>query len=105
MAALVTVGCGGLTDSTQPGDLSSGQITALTVQPASLELAVGAIGQLTPSARTSNGRGLPYYEWTSSNTAVATVSSTGAVRGISVGHASITVSAGGRSAVALVNVK
>src|SRR5438309_20593 len=106
VAALVTLGCGGLTETTtQPGGPGGREISELSVQPTSLELAVGAIGQLTANAHTTKGMATPGYQWSSSNSAVATVSSTGSVRAISAGNASITVSAMGKSVVARVNVK
>jgi uncharacterized protein YjdB len=60
--------------------------TALTLLPTDVQITVGSTTQLSTNAGTSSS-----LQWTSSNTSVATVSSTGLVTGFSVGTATITV--------------
>ena len=70
--------------------------TSLSVDPPSLSVAVGAISSpLVATPRDQRGAamaGLPAASFTSSNEARATVSSTGAVTGVSAGTATVTAS-------------
>jgi len=68
-------------------------ITSLTVQPASLAMAVGRSANLTTSVTQPAGAPAFSVAYMSSNTAVATVSSTGLVTAITPGSANITVTA------------
>jgi len=68
-------------------------ITSLNVQPASLGMAVGRTAQLTSSVQQPAGAPTATISYISSNTAVATVSSTGLVTAITPGTANITVTA------------
>lgn len=65
VAALATAGCGGLTDQTPlpggPGGPGGSDNLQLSVQPDSLALAIGTIGQLTASARTVKGPITPLF--------------------------------------------
>lgn len=74
------------------GTFPSG-VTSLTVQPASLTMAVGRTTGLTATVVQPAGAPASTTTYTSSNTAVATVSSTGVVTAISAGSANITVTA------------
>lgn len=65
-------------------------VTGVTVSPTSATVAEGAQTQLTATVSPSNAND-PSVTWTSSNTAVATVSATGIVRGVAAGTATITV--------------
>ena len=64
--------------------------TAVTVSPTSTSLAVGATQQLSASVSPSNATNKS-VSWTSDNTSVATVSSSGVVKGVAAGTANITV--------------
>lgn len=69
--------------------------TSVAVTPATPAISVGATSQLSASARDQNGSaiaGMPAAGWTSSNTAVATVSASGLVTGVSAGTAVVTAS-------------
>lgn len=68
-------------------------ITSLSVQPTSLAMAVGRNANLTSSVVQPAGAPAFAIAYTSSNTAVATVSSTGMVTAITPGSANITVTA------------
>lgn len=85
----------------------SRQIAAtLTVTPSPLTVMVGETQQLTPTAADSNGVAIPAsaITWTSGAQGIATVSSTGAVRGESPGGATVTAAAPGRSVDVTVTV-
>lgn len=68
-------------------------VTSLTVQPTSLNMAVGRSTGLTATVVQPAGAPASVTTYSSSNTAVATVSSTGVVTAISAGSANITVTA------------
>lgn len=68
-------------------------ITSLTVQPTSMNLAVGRTSGITANVVQPAGAPAFKIEYTSSNTAVATVSSTGVVTALTPGDANITVRA------------
>ena len=90
------VGCGGA------GDTGTGPagVAAITIGARATSLVVGRAMQLTAVARDAAGDpidGIP-VEWTSYNTAFATVSSSGMVSGTAVGAATISAAAGGKSA-------
>src|SRR4051795_4588358 len=79
-------------------------LTSISVSPSSPSVAVGATQQLSATGNFSNGTTQPLsgVQWTSSNTAVATVSSTGLLTSLAQGSSVITASSG--SATATVNV-
>ena len=72
------------------GGITEVPVTGVSVSPTSSSLQVGQTQQLTatvsPSNATNNG-----VSWSSSNTGVATVNSSGLVSGVSAGNATITV--------------
>ena len=74
------------------GELVSANIavTGISLLPASLTFSVGSSQQLASTIAPANASN-KNLSWTSDNTAVATVSSTGMVTGVSVGTATITV--------------
>jgi hypothetical protein len=79
-------------------------LTGLAVTPSSISGAPGGVTQLNVSGRMSNGTAAPAavlasVSWTSSNSNVATVSSTGLVTAVAGGSAEITVQAGGSKVV------
>ncbi len=65
-------------------------VTGVSISPTSVSIATGATSQLTATIAPSNATN-QNVTWNSSNTAVATVSSTGMVTGVAVGTATITV--------------
>lgn len=59
-------------------------LISFSVTPTTLSLAVGQTQQLTATAKFSDGT-TPVFTWSSSNTSIATVSSTGLVKGVGAG--------------------
>jgi len=70
--------------------ITGSPITSLRVSPTTASLNVGATTRLTPIVEPSNVA-TDTLVWTSSNTAIATVNSTGLVTGVAAGNATITV--------------
>jgi hypothetical protein len=77
-------------------------VKAVTVTPSSATIAVNGTVQLTATA--SPPKSASSFTWTSSNTAVATVSASGLVTGVGGGTATIGASAGGVTGTATVTV-
>ena len=101
--AILFVACGSSgSDSQPPGPVATVQVT-----PASDTLFVAAATQLTAIARDSSGTVVPgaSITWSSSNTAIAVVSSTGQVTGVAAGIATITADAGLASDAASLTVQ
>jgi leishmanolysin/Big-like domain-containing protein len=96
---LAVAGCGG---GTEPRIPTTAALSASTVSLA----AIGQTAQLTATITDQNGNaiGSPELAWTSANTAVATVSSSGLVSATGNGTTVVTVSAGSASAQADVSV-
>jgi uncharacterized protein YjdB len=81
-------------------------IATLTVTPASASVQVGSTVQLSAIARDANNNvltGRP-VAWTSSNTAIATVSTSGLVTGVAEGQVTVTATSEGKSAAATITV-
>ncbi len=86
--------------------VAAAPVATVTVSPGSATLAVGAAVDLSAVARDAAGRvltGRP-VSWATSNPAVATVSGTGLVTGVSGGVATITATSEGKSGTAQVTV-
>jgi uncharacterized protein YjdB len=81
-------------------------IASVTLQPDAATIRVGASTTLTPTVKDVTGAIVSDREitWTSSNVAVATVSSTGVVTGRAVGTATISATSGGKSGSTSVTV-
>ena len=81
-------------------------VATVTVSPASASVAVAQTVQLTAVLKDANGNTLTgrTVTWTSSNTAVATVSSSGLVTGVAVGSATITATSEGKTGQGTVTV-
>jgi hypothetical protein len=79
-----------------------GKLKSISVTPKTSSIVVGQTEQLT--ATPTPGNVSPTYDWTSSNTSVATVSSSGVVTGKDAGSVTITASASGVSGAATVTV-
>ncbi|MEJ7809989.1 MAG: Ig-like domain-containing protein [Gemmatimonadaceae bacterium] len=78
------------------------KVNSVTVSPASATLAAGATVQL--SATTSPPNAATTFSWASTNSSVATVSSSGLVTGVAGGSATITASAGGKTGSSAITV-
>ncbi len=73
--------------NSQPQEVS---VIGVSVSPSSASIAQGATEQLTATVMPTNATN-KLVSWSSSNTGVATVNSTGLVTGVSAGNATITV--------------
>ena len=80
------------------------EVTGITLTSTELSLAVGESHTLTATVSPSNATDKT-VSWQSSNSSVADVSSSGVVKGVSAGSATITATAGGKSATCVVTVK
>src|SRR5436190_445427 len=82
-------------------------VATVTVTPASANLAVGQTVQLTATTRDANGNPLSgrTITWSSSNTAVATVTTSGSVKGVTAGSATITATSEGQSGASAISVR
>lgn len=80
-------------------------VTGVTVSPTSTSIALGGTQQLTATVSPANATNRT-VTWSSSSTAVATVSATGLVTGVAAGSATITVRTndGGRTATSAITV-
>ena len=75
-------------------------LTTINITPAAPSILTGATSQLTANGLDQNGTAMnpqPAFTWTSASPAVATVSATGLVTGVSAGTAVITAASGGVS--------
>lgn len=79
-------------------------VMSITVTPPSFVLIVGDSVQLTATVEMSNGRPPRSVSWNSSNTAIASVSGSGLVRGVGPGVATITATSAGKSASVSITV-
>ncbi|HUF50970.1 MAG TPA: Ig-like domain-containing protein, partial [Longimicrobiales bacterium] len=81
-------------------------VATVTVSPATASITVGSSRQLTATPRDAAGNALTgrAVTWSSSNTAVATVSSTGLVSGVAQGSATITATSEGASGTSSITV-
>jgi len=80
---------------------------SVAIAPSSVSLTQGATAQLSTTVKDTSGNVLTgmIVTWSSSNTNVATVSSSGLVTALAAGNATITATAGGVSATASVAVQ
>jgi acid phosphatase type 7 len=81
-------------------------VASVTVSPSTASVTIEGTKQLTAVARDASGNTLSglTLTWTSSNPAVATVSSTGLVKGVALGSATVTAATGGKSGSAAIAV-
>src|SRR5713101_2433016 len=81
-------------------------VASVGVSPTSLNLTVGQTGQLTATPRDASGNPLTgrVVTWTSSNAAIAIVSTTGLVTAQGAGTATITATSEGQSGTAAITV-
>ena len=97
--ALSNVASGTTSASTAP-------VASLTLSPASLTLGIGSTQQLSVALKDASGNTLTgrTVSWSSSNTAVASVSAVGLVTGVGAGTATITATSEGQSGMASATV-
>ncbi len=81
-------------------------VASVTVSPSTVTVGAGQTTQLTATLKSSNGTVLTgrTVTWASSQTGVATVSSSGVVAGVAAGTATITATAEGKSGTATITV-
>ena len=81
-------------------------VASVAVAPATASLTVGQTAQLTATPKDSAGTALTgrTVTWASSNTSMATVSSSGLVKGVAAGPATITATSEGKAGTAAVTV-
>jgi hypothetical protein len=86
--------------------VSSVPVASVSVSPASVSLGAGATRQLTANPKDGSGNALTgrIVTWSSGNTAVATVNSSGMVRGVAAGTANVTATCEGQQGVSAVTV-
>jgi uncharacterized protein YjdB len=87
--------------------VAQGQIATVTIAPASATVNVAWTTNLTATARNSNGSSISgvTFTWSSSNTSIATVSSSGVVTGVAPGTATIFAVAGGKTGTSSITVQ
>src|SRR5437016_2553082 len=81
-------------------------VASVAVAPTTTSLTVGQTAQLSATPKDSGGSVLPgrTVTWASSNTSMATVSSSGLVKGVAAGTATITATSEGKAGTAAVTV-
>jgi uncharacterized protein YjdB len=81
-------------------------VAAVSVTPTQASIGVGGTQQLAAKATSASGTTVSgvTYTWSSSNSGMASVSSSGLVTGVAAGSATITVSASGKTATANITV-
>ncbi|MFL5500183.1 MAG: Ig domain-containing protein [Gemmatimonadaceae bacterium] len=81
-------------------------VTTVTVTPPSISIGVGATANLQATVKDADGNLMngQTITWSTSDAAVATVSSGGVVTGVAAGSATITASCAGKSATAAITV-
>jgi uncharacterized protein YjdB len=104
-SATITVTIGG-TPATLSVSVAQVSVASVTVSPTTASIQEYATTPLTATVKDASGNVLTGYAvtWSSSNTGIATVSSSGVVTGAGVGSATITATAGGKSGTASVSV-
>src|SRR5438093_2886276 len=108
--AVATVSGSGLVTGVRAGTatitVSTVPVASVAVSPATASVQAGQTVQLAATPRDANGNplsGRP-VSWASSNTAVATVSGSGLVTGVTAGAATITATSEGQSGTATITV-
>src|SRR5207245_4576237 len=86
--------------------VTSVPVASVTVSPAPASVQAGQTLQLTATPKDVNGNPLTgrTITWSSSNTSVATVNSSGLVSGVVAGSATITATSEGQSGTAAITV-
>src|SRR5437588_11355151 len=81
-------------------------VATVTVAPATASVQVGLTVQLTATTKDANGNTLTgrTVTWSSGNTGIATVSSSGLMTGVAAGSATITATSVGQSGTSAITV-
>ncbi len=105
MVSLAVAACGD--DTVAPAPVVPSAVASVEIVGEAQPLTIGATRALNAVLRDANGAVITgrAITWTSSNPAVATVSTTGNVAALSVGTATILASAGGRDGLRVVSVQ
>ncbi len=106
--ALVIASVGSLADTvTATATAAALPIDSIAVSPLTASVIVGQKVALTAEALATDGKAVAETDitWSTSNPAIATVTSAGSVTGVAVGNAKIKASAGGKSSSAAVTVQ
>ena len=87
--------------------VSQSQVATVTVSPSSATVNVAWTTNLTATARNANGNVINgvTFTWSSSNTSIATVSSSGVVTAVAPGNATISAPAGGQTGSSSITVQ
>ncbi|HET9986317.1 MAG TPA: Ig-like domain-containing protein [Longimicrobiales bacterium] len=93
------IGCG---SSSSPPPTTT--ISSVSVKPDSAAVAVGSTVTLNATVTDGSGSSVGGATWTSLSSGIATVSSTGVVKGMAQGRAGIVAAAGGKADTAFVSV-
>src|SRR5437773_391997 len=103
-ATIAATSEGTTSSSTDPAAAVAAAAAAIT--PTTATIGVGQTVQLAAMPKDSAGAALTgrTVTWTSSNTSVATVSSSGQVTGVAAGSATITATSEGKTSTAAINV-
>lgn len=99
--------CGGGDDGTGPEPPNGNTVASVTVSPGSATIDIGSTLQLSATPRDASGATISgkSISWSSQTSAVATVSGSGLVTGVTAGAATITASTDGKSGSAQVTVR
>jgi uncharacterized protein YjdB len=106
----LSVACGGGDGATGPGGGGGGGggggVASVAVSPSTATITVGSNTTLSATPTDANGAAVSgqTITWSSSNSAVATVNSSGVVTGVAGGTATITASTAGKSGSAVITV-
>ena len=108
-SAVLVIGaaaCGGGSDVTGPSGGGSTAVASVSLNQTSASIAIGASLTLVATVRDAQGNSITSgtTSWSSSDSTIAAVSSSGVVTGKSTGSATITASSGGKSATATITV-
>lgn len=79
-------------------------VNAISVSPSSVSLDQGATRKISVTFNPSNAKNYYKVSWSTANSKIATVNSSGEVKGVNPGTTTITAKAGGRSAKVTVTV-
>lgn len=79
--------------------IGSNELASISLAPTAVSIAVGAIAQVTATARNATGDPIAaVFAWSSENTSIATVNSNGFVTGVAAGSTTITAAFGNLTA-------
>lgn len=106
-AAISLAACGGDEDPTGPGSNETATVTTVEIAPATANLvSIGATVALSPVAKDASGNAISgrSFSWSSSDTTVATVSTSGVATAVANGTATITAATDGVLGTAALSV-